>query len=183
MKKVIIGALVGGLLIFIWQFLSWTILDLHRPAYQYTPKQDSILQYLSTQFSADGQYMLPAVPENSSHEQMEAAMKAAEGKPQAIIDYHRSMENDMSSDIIRGLISTIVMVGLLCWILLQISYPTFNTIFLATLFTGLIVFINAPYTMFIWFKTPGVMAHLKDAIASWGICGIWLGMYLKKSRM
>lgn len=183
MKKLVVGAFVGGLLIFIWQFLSWTILDLHRPAYQYTPKQDSILRYLSTQFSASGQYMLPATPEGTSHEQMETEMKAAVGKPWAIVDYHQQMSSDMTSNIIRGLVSTIVMTGLLCWILLQMNAPDFNTIFLATLFTGLIVFINAPYTMFIWFQTPGIMACLKDAIASWGICGIWLGWWLRrKSR-
>jgi hypothetical protein len=180
MKKMIVGALVGGLLIFIWQFLSWTILDLHRPAYQHTPKQDSILQYLSTQFSTDGQYMLPSCPAGATHEQMETAMKAAEGKPRAIVDYHSVAKSDMTAGIVRGLVSTIVMVGLLCWILLLIPAPSFGTIFLATLFTGLIVFINAPYTMFIWFETPGIMAHLKDAIASWGLCGIWLGWYFRK---
>jgi hypothetical protein len=29
--KIPVASLVGGLIIFIWQFLSWTLLDLHRP--------------------------------------------------------------------------------------------------------------------------------------------------------
>lgn len=46
MKKLIVGALVGGIIVFIWSFLSWGLLNLHSAGQQYTPKQDSILAYL-----------------------------------------------------------------------------------------------------------------------------------------
>ncbi len=42
MKKTIIGAIVGGIIIFAWQFLSWGPLNLHEAQQQYTPKQDTI---------------------------------------------------------------------------------------------------------------------------------------------
>ncbi len=29
MKKMIVGALVGGLILFVWQFLTWGALNLH----------------------------------------------------------------------------------------------------------------------------------------------------------
>lgn len=61
MKKTIIASLVGGIIIFFWQFLSNAALDLHRPAQQYTANQDSILNYLSTQLT-EGKYFLPTVP-------------------------------------------------------------------------------------------------------------------------
>ena len=71
MKKTIIGAIVGGLIIFAWQFLSWGALNLHQSQQQYTPKQDSILSYLGTQFSEDGAFMLPTFAPGSSNEEME----------------------------------------------------------------------------------------------------------------
>ena len=46
MKKTIIGVLVGALILFIWQFISWGAVNLHSGMQQYTPKQTEILKYL-----------------------------------------------------------------------------------------------------------------------------------------
>lgn len=54
---------------------------------------------------------------------------------------------------------------------------------MASLITGLIVFFNAPYMMNIWYKTFDIMAHLADAIISWGLCGLWLGWYLSRKQV
>ena len=54
--KIFIGALVGSNYNFCLSISFMDILDLHRPAQQYTPKQDSILTYLSTQFDSSGGY-------------------------------------------------------------------------------------------------------------------------------
>ena len=56
MKKWLIGSFVGAILIFVWQFLSWTVFQLHEAEAKYTPAQDSILQYLNTQFKETGTY-------------------------------------------------------------------------------------------------------------------------------
>ena len=75
MKKLLIGAVVGGILLFIWQFLSWTVLDLHYNAYQYTDKQDAIMSSLNSLIDKDGQYMVPSLPRDATREQHEEAMK------------------------------------------------------------------------------------------------------------
>jgi len=87
---------------------------------------------------------------------------------------------NMSANIVRGLIVDILMVGFLSWILMKISPSSFGTIFTACLFTGIIVFTNAPYTVHIWYPKADLMAHLYDAIFSWGLCGIWLGWWLNR---
>lgn len=181
MKKIIIGGIVGGILVFLWQFLSWTVLDLHRASQQYTSRQDSIISYLSTQFSETGQYAVPTVPEHASKEQWEAAMNNSAGKPWAIISYHKAMNTNMGANMARCLVANIILVSLLCWILSQFQQPTFGKIFLTCLFTGLIVFLNAPYTLHIWYETPGITADLQDALISWGLVGIWLGWRFKKN--
>ena len=183
MKKTIIGAIVGGLLIFIWQTLSWTMLDLHRPAQDYTAKQDTIMNFLNSQLDKDGGYLMPTVPKGTSFEEATKAGEKNMNKPWAFIQYHRTYHitmNDMYMNMVRGLLATIVMVWLLCWILSQWAKPSFVNIFLACIFTGLIVFINEPYNTYIWYKIFDVRAHLLDALASWGLCGIWLGWWMGK---
>ena len=181
MKKMIIGAIVGGLLIFIWQTLSWTVLNLHKANQQYTPKQDSIMAYLNSQFSEDGAYFLPTFPEGASMDEMNKAMEDSKGKPWAQIHYHKANNTNMVMNMVRGLLVNIVMVWLLCWILARMNKGGFSATLTACLITGLIVFLNSPYTIHIWYTVFDLNAHLIDALVSWGLAGIWLGWWMNRA--
>ena len=182
MKKLIIGAIVGGIIIFVWQSLSFTVLDLHAKAFQYTPKQQEIISYLGSQFAEEGQYLLPRPANEGSSEEMEAHMKASEGKPWAMISYHKAMNMNMGLNMIRGLLVDIIAAGLLCWILLKMNLPSFGTVLISSILVGLIVFMNGIYTQHIWYETFDIMAHFMDAIVAWGACGLWLGWWLNRGR-
>jgi hypothetical protein len=178
MKKLLIGAFVGGIIIFIWQFVSWDALNLHHAGQEYTPKQDSILSYLNSQFSEDGSYLLPNFAPGTSMEEMEKQMESHKDKPWAQIQYHRSLNTNMGMNIVRGLLTDIIMVAVLCWILLRLSSPSSGRIFTVSLLTGIIAFINSPYSVHIWYPKADILAHFFDAIISWALCGIWLGWWL-----
>ncbi len=183
MKKTIIGAIVGGLLIFICQTLSWTVLDLHRSAQDYTPKQDTIMHFLSSVIDKEGGYLLPGMPKGTSFDDANKAGLKGMGKPWAFIEYHSSYTlsmNDMYMNMVRGLLSTMFMVWLVCWIISKFSKPSFGNIFLACLFIGLVVYINVPYNSFIWYKIFDSRAYLHDSILGWGVCGLWLGWWMRK---
>ncbi len=182
MKKNLIAAVVGGIIIFIWQFLSWTVLQLHRPAQEYTPNQQEIIQYLGTQLPGEGGYLLPNTPADATSEQMKAAMEDMDGKPWAVIQYHNAMNTSMASGILRSLITDIITVLLLCIIISGYVKRRFGNVFVASLLTGIIVFLNAPYTSHIWYESFDISAHLIDALASWGMCGLWLGWYYGRTK-
>ena len=183
MKQKLIASIVGGIIIFAWQFLSWPVLNLHKAANKYTPNGDAILAALNTNLPEEGGYMVPGLPENASKEDHEKLMKEADGKPWATIQYHKSMQASvgaMVTNMVRALIVDIIMVWLFCWLLSKINAPGFGKIFAASLATGLIVFFSSPYTISIWYKWFDIMAHFTDAIVSWGLCGLWLGWWLTR---
>jgi hypothetical protein len=178
----LIASLVGGIIIFLWQFLSWAALNLHKPAQQYTANQEAILSALAANLPAEGGYMVPAIPENSSTEEAQRLMQQSVGKPWAMIQYHKSMEDGMGMNIARNLIIDIVMVWLFTLIITKLHLPSFSTIFISSVIIGLIVFFNSPYTISIWYKSFDVWAHFADAMVSWGLCGAWLGWYLNRKQ-
>lgn len=184
MKKMIIGAIVGGIILFAWQFLTWGVLNLHEAQQQYTPKQDSVLAYLGTQFSEDGAYFMPNYPPGTSRDEIEKQMKAMEGKPWAQVVYRKSMAgmNKMYMNMGRSLLVNFVIVWLLCWLLTKIAMPSFGTVFIGTIGTGIIVFLHSPYMMHIWYGSFDLMAHFVDVLVAWGVTGLWLGWWLTRQR-
>lgn len=180
--KIFTGALVGGIIVFIWQFLVWTILNIHKPAQSYTPNQDKILSALSENLTDEGGYLLPSVPEGTSMDEEQKQMEAAMGKPWAIISYHKSQDANMVKNIALELLSDIVIVYLFCFIISGITRDSFGKVFLAALFTGLIIFLNSAYTFNIWFKTFDLSASFVEYMVQWLLVGIWLGWWLNRKK-
>jgi hypothetical protein len=185
MKKTIIGSLVGAIIIFLWQFLSFAAVNLHKPAQQYTDKQDAIMSFLNSQGLQEGGYFMPGLPETATRSEMEAAMKATDGKPWARIEYHNKAENNtnaMIMNMVRGLLVNIVIVFLFCWLVGKINNPGFGTILGGALAVGMISFLNQPYTIFIWYKSFDIWATFLDAVVMWGLAGIWLAWWLRRGK-
>jgi len=180
MKKIIVGALVGGLIIFAWQSVSYTVLGIHRSAEKYTPQQDSILNYLGTHLVTSGNYSLPNYPDNATMDQQNDLMKNMQGKPWATILYHHSYNGNMTKSMIHCYLIDLLIVGFLCWVLMKMNAPSFGTVFLSCVAVGLIVFLDSPLTAHVWYMTYGIKADLIDAVASFGITGLWLGWWLRR---
>ena len=180
MKKMIIGSLAGGIILFMWQFLSWTALELHRPAQDFTSKQDSILSFLSSNLEKEGGYYLPSAPAGTSFEEMEKLAATSIGKPWATIQYHSKLEYNMGLNMARALAVNILLAWMLCWVLGKFAKNDFATTFFTSLVVGIIVYLNGPYTGHVWYQIFDIRAYLIDAIAMWGLTGIWLGWWLNR---
>ncbi len=159
MKKQIIGALVGGLLIFIWQTLSHVAFNLHEPVQKYTANQDSVLSYLSSHIKEPGGYMLPRMRDNQSMDELEGFTKAMAGKPWARVILYQNYDTNLTDNMIRGLVVDIFIVFLLIWIVRKLRMPTKRTILLMAISIGLISFSNTVYTEHVWYPVFDVRAQ------------------------
>lgn len=180
--KILIGSIVGGIIIFIWQFLSWTTLNLHEPAQQYTPKQDSIMAYLNTQFDSSGGYFMPNLPKDASHDDMKNYEESVMNKPWAQIAYHTSYNASMGMNIVRAFVTDVIIVLFFCWIVSGFTANSFGKTFLAALLTALIISLYSNYIIHIWYQTFDLGAHFIDNLVSWGATGIWLGWWLNRKK-
>ncbi|MCB0524853.1 MAG: hypothetical protein H6576_10830 [Lewinellaceae bacterium] len=179
MNKQLIASFVGGLIIFIWQFFSWSILPTHKAEFGYTANQDSIMQTLNRYLSEDGGYFLPGVPPGTSQEEAQAMMEKNANKPWASISYHKSLNTNMTMNMVRGFVADLLAAFLLVWLLMRFESLTMQSAIIASIFVGLTSYLTVSYSNSVWFETPSI-GHLIDAIVSWGLAGTWLGWYLRR---
>ena len=167
MKRKLLFSCIGAIVIFAWQFLSYAMPNFHKSASAYTPTQDSILQLLEKQGIAEGMYLLGQPDPALSQAEKQASMAASEGKPWAVINYHKVNSVSMAMPMIRGLLVCFVISFLLFWLFLQQKDPTLTNRLFLSLAVGMIGFFFVPYTNFIWYKAPDIFAHFADAIVPW----------------
>lgn len=178
--KNLIAALVAGVIMFLWQFLSWAAINFHGSAQKFHPQDAEIMAFLESKFSEEGGYIIPGMPEGASQEEYEKHMKDREGKPWFHIRYHKSLNTNMGMNMIRGLSADIFMMYLFVLLLARISANSLGSTLTACLSFGMIAFLYAFYTNHIWYPAIDIWAHLGDAIASWALVGLWLGWYLNR---
>jgi hypothetical protein len=179
MKKQLLATFVGAVILFVWQFLSWAAIPIHKSEYGYTPNQDKILEALNQNLTEAGTYFIPGVPPGTSNADAEVIMAPRMGKPWATVNYHQSMSNNMGMNMFRGFTIDLVAAFLLIWLLLKIPGLNMMTAVQASIGVGLISYLTIPYLNSIWFEGNS-MEHLIDAIGQWGLMGLWLGWWLPR---
>ena len=140
MKKQLIGALVGGLILFFWQFISFGPGNLHGSQMDYMPAQEAILKALAENNVAEGEYFLPRTPMDANSEaQQKYAEERQIGRPWAQVSYHHQMENTFGFNLLRGFVIDFLSVFFLIWILMQMRDLNRKTALLTSLAVGLIL--------------------------------------------
>jgi len=178
MKKQLIASLVGGIILFVWQFLSWSMLNIHGSEMAYTANQDKILESLAQNLE-EGSYFLPNLPPGSSSAEEQAYMQNSAGKPWATVSYHKAMNMSMGMNMFRAFAVDLVAAFLLTWLLLKFANLDLKTALLSSLAVGGISYLTIPYLNSIWFESNSI-GHIIDAVAQWGLVGVWLGWWLPR---
>ena len=174
MKRHILFALVGGIILFVWQFISFAGANLHALSMEYTPLQDEILADLQARGLEEGMYVLGMPSPDLGPEAHTAEIVRRVGQPWAVLNYHGSLSNNMGMNMFRGLATGIAIAWLFFWLILQQKSTDLKHRIILSLCVGLISFLVVPYTNFIWYQNPDIMAHLMDGVAPWLVLG-WLG--------
>lgn len=172
MKKKLLFSLIGAIVLFLWQFLSFALINLHQPAMEYTSTQNEILQKLEDVGLQEGMYFLGQPDPSLSRAEQEEVMKEYDGRPWATINYHKSMSMDMVMPMIRGFIVDLIIAFFLFWLFLQQKDATLVNRILLSLCIGMITFLAVPYTNYIWFMEPDIWAYMLDGIVPWLILGL-----------
>jgi hypothetical protein len=178
MRRLLIGSLVGGLILFVWQFLSWSVTGIHAREMQHAPNQDAILQSLSQNLE-EGDYFLPMPPADASPAEQREAMASGVGKPWAMVSYRARMDDNMGMNMFRGFAADFVAAFLFGWLLLRFARLDLQSAVLAGLAVGATGFLTISYLNSIWFDRSSI-GQLLDSLVEWGAVGAWMGWWLRE---
>lgn len=178
MKKHLLFSIIGGIIIFAWQFLSYAMPNFHKNANEYTPLQDTLLSTFQAVGLEEGMYMLG----QPNPDDPDATYDMSESSTWAVVNYQIDVPNSMTMPMVRGIIICIVIAALLFLFFKQQTNARLIDRLLIALGVGIIGFLYTPYTNYIWYREPDIYAHMLDAIVPYLILG-WIGhLFLKGNK-
>jgi hypothetical protein len=183
MKRAIIGALVGAILVFGWQAVAHMFLHHHDAAFKKVPNQEAVISNLSSTLKEEGQYLIPRSDLQSTQEEMVRFNEGMKGKPWAVVTYHTSYKNDMGIAITRSFVTAFLCVLILIGILGK-NPGNLGSIFAKCLGVAVFMFLFVYYNSNIWMQTPWevIQGELVDLLVAWSLCGIWLGYWFNRKK-
>jgi hypothetical protein len=181
MKRYLVGALVGALLIFAWQALAHMLMHHHDTAYMKAGDEQNMLNSFSTNLKEEGQYFLPYMDPNADENTKQKFMEERVGKPWALVVYHPSMNGDMGMSAVRSFFTAFFCVLIFIWLVGK-NPGSFGTVLFKSLAFGFFAFMFVWYNLNIWMQLPWsvIKGELIDDLVSWGLAGTWLGWWLNK---
>lgn len=184
MKKFLLAVIVGAIVLFAYQGLSWTVLPIHKSSLKYSAAQDTLLEAISGALPAEGVYYLPMPDPDAagSQEDYQAMEKERAGKPWAILQYHPAYKGGMGLRMGMGLLIDLMAVSLVVYFLGLAGgrLKTFGGRFIAVWLFGVFFVLTGPLSDWNWWNTPRHYMNgiILDGLLGWGLCGLWLAWFL-----
>lgn len=183
--RIFVSALVGAIILFVYQAMSWMALGIHNDSFKYTENQAAIMECLNENLDEEAMYFLPYFDmKTTSHEDQQKMHEANLGKPWAMITYHEAMSNDMGRKAGMGFVSCFLICLIISMVLINISTAGFAMRMFLVLSLGLLVMLGGPLYQANWFYTPShnLSGELIDIFLGYLLAGAWMSWWTGRGQ-
>ena len=185
MKKILLGGIAGGFVLFIWSFLAWVVLPVHTPTMHSVQNEDQLASMLKSSLPSKGVYLLHNAPGmNSTKEAQDAYAAKVRMGPNAMIIYDPAgMEPLMTSQFFVGILIDILSALVVCWLLTRST--AYSTSYLSRVtFCGVFAIFATVFdylTMWNWMGYPAdfTVGLIVDALFAWILAGLVISAIVK----
>jgi hypothetical protein len=187
LKSLLLGTILGGLVAFLWSFVSWELLPWHEKALLTFQDEDAVASVIEAHTARSGTYLLPGGPsqEGMTAEQKKAAEKVQIEKMQKGPVMFAAVRQGGFGSYARGLITQVLCLMaaafLLTWLLLQTRGLTYGrrVVFLAV--AGLAASVIADLPNWNWWCFSGTYTavNLADYTLTWLLAGLVIAKVAK----
>ncbi len=187
MVRIVLAAIVGGFLMFVWGAVSHTVLPFARDALKPIPNEATVLSTLGGNLTAPGMYAFPWINMSSKvapAEQQEWNQKLASG-PSGLLIYRPNGGESMSPrQLVSEFVSNVLAAFLGALILVQLP-GGFTRRVLSVTTIGIAAWLSVSVSQWTWygFSTSFLLGDLADQLGGWLLAGIGMAMLIKPRRV
>jgi hypothetical protein len=181
-RKVLLGGVAGGAVLFVWSVLAWTLLPLHQSSLGRFGAESRVVEALADARTPGGLYVIPGPPDLSgkSEEEQAAARKDWEDRasrgPVATLVYRPGGRSPsrMFRPMVRGLGLAVAAATFSAFALSRARIASHFGRVAFVLGMGLFAWLLGPGMQWNWFAYPAdyTLSVLVDALAGWAIVGV-----------
>ena len=190
-KKILLGGVVGGIVVFVWSVISHMILPLGMAGFSQLPNEDMVVTALRENIKEPGLYYFPGMEQiaGMTAEEKKVSMQRWEEKyrqgPNGTLIYQPQGQNPMMpKQLIIELLSNIAGALVAAYLLAKAvgGLASFGSRVLFVLLLGLFASLAIDISYWDWYGFPGsfTLAAIIDQVVSWGLAGLVLAAMIKK---
>jgi hypothetical protein len=156
MKRKIISLIIGTLILFIWNAISWMVLPFHSNTLNSIPDNALNTELLQEHLLKDGVYHYPGFPKEDTPQALSVMEKGIETGPRITLMVFKRGKTELFSMLsFLGSVAFNFVTVLLLYFLIQISrVQTTKSILLMTLFVALIISFASDLAQMNWYLFP-----------------------------
>lgn len=186
MIRVVLAAIVGGVLLFAWGFVSHMLLPFSKNAMQQLPNEATVLSSLQTSVPERGMYFFPGMDmsrQPTPEEQKAWEAKVASG-PSGLLVYRPSGGTHFSAKLLISEFASNLLAALVAAIVLTGIRGGYGARAFTVMAFGLVAWLSVSVSEWIWygFTTPFLIADLVDQLGGWLLAGFGMAALLKPKR-
>ncbi|GAC1626031.1 MAG: hypothetical protein NVS9B13_21960 [Candidatus Acidiferrum sp.] len=187
LKSLLLGTIVGGLVAFLWSWVSWGVLPWHEKALLKFQNEAEVTAMITSHTIDSGMYLLPGkTPTNGlTGEQKKAAeaadMEKMQKQPIMLAAIRRNGFGSMAQGLVIQLLCQMAAAFLLTWLLLQTSGLSYarRVIFLAVAGLTASVIVDLPNWNWWGFSSAYTLVNLADFTLTWLLAGLAIAKVAK----
>lgn len=181
MNTLIKGALIGGVVAFLWTNISWMILPWHGMTISTLPNEESIAGLMKVNIAESGLYILPWPSEHTEEEMVKVNKRMEEGPYAYMVVRPNGVKKSMPKMMVLGLLSNILIAFMLTFLLMKtkgLGYiEKVGFIKIAAIAGALVIVVPN----LIWWQFPMgyTLVTIVDTALTWGFSGLAIAKIVK----
>ncbi len=194
MKRIILGGIVGGIILWVWGFVAWVVLPLHLGSMKAVPGESVLVESLNRTLPEKGVYVIPWMPAETSglppgklEEATNEYTEKLRSGPVSMIFYDPAGKDPfMTGQMITGLFIFIFAASIVSWLLAR-STAVAGSYLSGVIFCGMIgvlIAVGTHLSDWNWMGFPfdWSSAMMLDSVVAWLLAGLGISAMLRTGR-
>ena len=184
--KILIGGIVGGVVLFIWGFVSHVVLPLGEIGFNTIPDDKLLISVMQNSVRESGLYVFPGydMSRKMTPEEMKTWEEKYKAGPTGLLVYRSEGGEVMSPKQLFTQFVSVLLAALVAAFLLSLTAASFRKQVIFVTLLGLFSWltISVPYWNWYGFPADFTTAGLIDGVVGWFLAGLAMAAVMKKSN-